>query len=154
MTCTLGTAHCPSQRDRLAVGPDPRENSRESVTPWIDGFEVHREDIAGFAAFDVDRADDRVVLRRPRRVQRVHVRVAHELVHLRVVAVILDEARQRVVRLDLKRLLLLDVKHRLVSCIECVLGHFATSDDLHRSAPSISGVDRVVVWFPCCVPRG
>ena len=121
----------------LAVGTDAGEDPREAVAPRIDGLEVNREDIARFAAFDVDRADDRVVLGRPRRVQRIDMGVAHELVHLRVVAVVLDEARERVVRLDPERLFLLDVKHRLVSRIECVLGYLAALDDLHGSTPQV-----------------
>ena len=116
---------------RLAIGADARENAREAVAPRVDGLEVDGEDVASFAAFDVDRADDGIVFRRPGRVQRVDMGIAHELMHLRVVAVVLDEARQCIVGFDLERLALLDVKHGLVSRIERVFRHFATLDDLH-----------------------
>ena len=120
---------------RLAVGSDAGKDSRKPVPPGVDELDVHGEDVPGLATLDPDRPDDRVVLRRPRRIQRIHMRIADELVDLRVIAVILDESGERILRLDLERLLLLDAKHRLLPSVECVLGHFAALDDLHCMFP-------------------
>ena len=64
---------------------------------------MYGERIPPLAALDIDRADHGVVFGRPDALQRHHM-LAGEVVHQRVVAVVGDEAGERIVGLQLKRL--------------------------------------------------
>ena len=93
---------------------------------------MYGERIPPLAALDIDRADHGVVLGRPDALQRHHM-LAGEVVHQRVVAVVGDEAGERIVGLQLKRLLLRHAQDRLVLPVEGVLArNLAPLDRLHR----------------------
>ena len=136
ITWTCGSAH--SRQLRVSPsGPIAGKDPREAVTPGVDVLDPDREEIPFLAALHVDRADHGVVGRRPRFLVLQDV-LAVEVVHLRVVAVVLDEPAQRIVGFDPEGFVLLDRQDRLVPPVECVFRDFTPADLLHSRCPPVA----------------
>ena len=113
---------------------DSRQDSREPVAPRIDGLDVDCKQVALCAPLDMEGPYYGVV-GRWRNVLKLSHMLAVEVMHLRVVAVIFDQAAQGIVGFDFDGFVLFDAQDGLIPPIEGISRYFAPAYSLHRSLP-------------------
>ena len=124
-----------------AIGPLARivkrsnagNDSRIAVPPGLDPVDVHGQKVSGLAALDVDRADHRIEPRRVGSHQPLDIGVVHQPMDLRVVAVVLYHAGERILRLDLELFTGFDSQARFIPAVESICCDGAAFDDLHKT---------------------
>ena len=123
------------KQGRITVRANTRQNTGKTVAPGVDKVDMHGQHVPRLAAFDINRPDHGVVFGRIGDREIGNMGIIHKLMDNRVIAVVLDQTRKRILGLHLKDFTGLDPQDGLVPVVEGVSGHLAALDFLHTGPP-------------------